>query len=91
MELTVDRIPLLVTGLSCTVILNLNESDSMYHRTLSALSIGSVSLLKLKPTALTSLALSFSGRNAKNSLLLLIHLVKLNPPEAHSALKSLYK
>ena len=47
-ELTVDKMPRRVKGLSCSVILNWNESDSIHHCVPKVLSIGRWSSVKFR-------------------------------------------
>lgn len=80
-ELTVDKMPLLVTGLFCMFNWNLKLSVSVHHCTPNAHSIGSVLWLKFK--SLISSAFSSSGKDNKTVSLLLTHLVRWKPPLAH--------
>lgn len=85
MELTTESIPLLVVGLSCTFMANLNVSVSVHHRIPRALSTGRLLLLKSK--SLTSLVHSFSGNDNRTALLLLTHFIKWNPPLEHTEIR----
>ena len=84
-ELTNERIPLLVGGLSLILILNTNTSRIKFHSTPRAFSIDGLS----KQRSLTELALSDAGNKATTFSLLQIHLVKRNPPFAKSSQRSL--
>lgn len=67
-----------VWGFSFTMMLNLNISSSTLHNRPKALSIGNLSLSK--SSSLTSQARSSFGMCSRMVQLLLIHLVRWNPP-----------
>ena len=74
-----DKIPLLVEGLSLTMMLNPNVSDDIFHCTPNALSTGSLS----KCNPFTCVARSDSGKDLSTCFEFDSHLVSL-PPRARS-------
>ena len=81
-ELTIDNIPRRVGGLSLSFTLNPNVSDSKFHLTPRALSVG----MSSQSSSFTELALSDAGIVASTFGELHSHLVKWKPPFINSSL-----
>ena len=83
-ELTVESIPCLVHGLSCSTVASWKQSDSTHQWMLSVRSKGSES--RSKSNSFTSSALSCSGILLMTSLLLDTNLWSWKPPLLHWSL-----